>query len=251
MSGVQRGEAHDRYRLKKAGLWRKIRANLVAGMLVLLPLYFTYAILVWLFLVIDGIFNRVATRALVSALKLPLSEDQVIYGIGIITLLAVVIITGWIARNYFGNRLLGWFNSWLDRIPIVSAVYKTLRQLSEAILSSKGQAFQKPLLIEYPRKGLYTIVFKTHTTESCVKDAVGEDCVTVFLPSTPNPTTGYILFVPVSQAQDIDLTTQEALKLIVSGGVVSPDKGLKPAATNRTTPETPTDTNNPDASAED
>lgn len=250
MSSVRRGETHDRYRVKKATLWRKIRANLVAGVLVLLPLYFTYAILAWLFLGIDGIFNRIATRALVSTLKLPLSEDQVIYGLGIITLLAVVFITGWIARNYFGNRLIGWFNSWMDRIPFVRAVYKTLRQLSEAILSTKGEAFQKPVLIEYPREGLYTLVFKTHTTEGTVKNSVGEDCITVFLPSTPNPTTGYILFVPLSQVRDVDLTTQEALRLIVSGGVVSPDKMPAPLTDPGKTSGPPIDIHPPDESNE-
>ncbi|TKJ41833.1 hypothetical protein CEE37_04500 [candidate division LCP-89 bacterium B3_LCP] len=216
-------------------MWRKIRRNLIAGILVLLPLYFTWVILVWLFLMIDGIFNRVATRALVSALKLPISEDQIIYGLGVITLLAVVFITGWLARNYFGNRLLRWFNHWLDRIPIVKTVYRTLRQLSEAILSSGGDAFQKPVLIEYPRKGLFTLVFKTGNTQGPVKNAIGEECISVFLPSTPNPTTGYILFVPISDVHEVEMNTQDALKLIISGGVINPDKKCELTRNSRQT----------------
>ena len=211
--------------MKHLSIWRFVRRNLVAGVLVLLPLYFTYVILVALFLMIDGIFNRLATRALVKALNLPISEDQVIYGLGFFALFVLVFFAGWIARNYFGNRLLSFFNRTLDQIPIVNMVYKTLRQISEALFSGKREAFQKPVLIEYPRKDLYTLVFKTQNTSGAVKNAIGEDCITVFLPSTPNPTTGYILFVPMSQVHDVDLTTEEALKLIISGGVITPDKG--------------------------
>lgn len=211
-------------------MWRKIKLSLVAGMLVLLPLYFTYAILVWLFLLIDGIFNRLATRALVSALNLPISEDQVIYGLGIVTLLIVVLVTGWLARNYFGNQLIAWFNALLDRIPLISMIYKTLRQIAEALFSDKREAFQNPVLIEYPRPGLFTLAFKTQNTGGSVQQSVGEDCISVFLPSTPNPTTGFLLFVPTSQVRKVDLSTEEALKLIISGGVITTGKGSLPSA---------------------
>jgi uncharacterized membrane protein len=204
-------------------MWRKIKLNILAGVLVLLPLYLTYIILVELFLMIDGIFNRVATRALVKALGLPLSEDQVIYGLGVLSLVLVVFLVGWIARNYFGNRLLALFTGILDRIPIVSAVYKTLRQISEAIFSGKREAFQKPVLIQYPRKGLYTIAFKTHDTGGAVCEAVRDKSISVFLPTTPNPTSGFLIFVPESQVIPLNLTTEEAMKLIISGGVISGD----------------------------
>ncbi len=205
-------------------MWRKIKLNLLAGVLVLLPLYLTFVILVELFLMIDGIFNRLATRALVKALGLPLSEDQVIYGLGVLSLVLAVLLVGWIARNYFGNRLLALFNRILDRIPIVSAVYKTLRQISEAIFSGKREAFQKPVLIQYPREGLYTIAFKTHDTRGAVADAVARKSISVFLPTTPNPTSGFLIFVPESQIIPLNLTTEEAMKLIISGGVIAGDE---------------------------
>lgn len=205
-------------------MWRKIKRNLATGILVLLPLYLTYVILVKLFLLIDGIFNQLATRALVSALNLPLNEDNVIYGLGILTLFIVVFLVGWIARNYFGKQFLSWFNLALDRIPIVRSVYKTLRQISEALFSGKKEAFQRPVLIDYPRKGLYTLAFQTNSTGESVKDATGEECITVFLPSTPNPTTGFLIFVPKSQVYAVNLTTEEAMKLIISGGVISAEK---------------------------
>ena len=232
-------------------MWRKIKLSLVAGMLVLLPLYFTYAILVWLFLLIDGIFNRLATRALVSALNLPLSEDQVIYGLGVITLLIVVFVTGWLARNYFGNQLIAWFNALLDRIPLISMIYKTLRQIAEALFSDKREAFQKPVLIEYPRPGLFTLAFKTQNTGGAVQQSVGEDCISVFLPSTPNPTTGFLLFVPTSQVREVDLRTEEALKLIISGGVITSDKSSILDAVDASTPPAPPAIHSPDQGAKE
>ena len=205
-------------------MWRKIKLNLATGILVLLPLYLTYIILAKLFLLIDGIFNRIATRALVAALKLPLSEDQVIYGIGTIALIILVFFTGSIARNYFGKKTISWFNYQLDHIPVISAIYKTLRQISEAIFSGKKEAFQKPVLIEYPRKGLYTFAFMTHGSGGRIEKYLNEECISVFLPSTPNPTTGFLIFVPKSQVIDVDFTTEEAMKLIISGGVITSDE---------------------------
>lgn len=210
--------------MKKGTVWRRVKLNLAAGLLVLLPLYLTYVILSKLFLLIDGILNRLATRALVAALRLPLRDEQVIYGLGITALFIVVFATGWLARHYLGNRLIAWFNYTLDKVPIVNRVYKTVRQIVEAIFSADKRSFQRPVLIEYPRKGLYTLAFQTRDTGGAVQDAVKEDCITVFLPSTPNPTTGYVLFVPKSRTFDVDMTSEEAFKLIISGGVVTPEK---------------------------
>jgi len=202
-------------------MWRRIRLNLLAGVLVVLPLYLTYIILVEVFLMIDGILNQLVTKALVKALNLPLSDDRVIYGLGIIALIVILFFTGWIARNYFGNKLLALFNQILDNIPFVRTIYKTLRQISEAVFSDKRQAFDKPILLEYPRKGLFTLAFKTQDTTGPVQDAIKEDCISIFLPSTPNPTTGFLIFVPKSQVIPINLTTEEAMKMIISGGAIT------------------------------
>ncbi len=220
-------------------MWRKIKLNLVTGILVLLPLYLTFVILAKLFLFIDGIFNRIATRALVTALKLPLSEDQVIYGLGTIILIILIFLTGWIARNYFGRKILNWFNYQLDHIPVVSAVYKTLRQIAEAIFSGKKEAFQKPVLIQYPREGLYTIAFMTRNTGGRIEIAINQECISIFLPSTPNPTTGFLIFVPKSQVIDLDFTTEEAMKLIISGGVITSEELLSSKSTDTPPPVTP------------
>jgi uncharacterized membrane protein len=202
-------------------MWKKIRLNFLAGLLVLLPLYLTYLILVKLFLLIDGILNRLVTRALVAALQLPLNEDQVIYGLGIITLIIVILLAGSVARNFLGRRLLTFFNEQVDQIPIIKSVYKTLRQIVEALLSTNREAFQKPVIIEYPRLGIYSIAFQTQPHGGPLRQHLDEDSITVFLPSTPNPTTGFVLIVPKSQVREINLSVEEAMKLIISGGVIA------------------------------
>ncbi|MFH1735718.1 MAG: DUF502 domain-containing protein [bacterium] len=205
-------------------MWRIIRLNLLAGVLVVLPLYLTYVILVEVFMLIDGILNSLMTKALVKALNLPLSDDQVFYGLGTIALLVILFFTGWIARNYFGKKLLVLFNQILDKIPFVKTIYKTLRQISEAVFSDKRQAFQQPILLQYPRLGLYTLAFKTQDTAGSVQNALNEDCISIFLPSTPNPTTGFLIFVPKSQVIPVKLTTEEAMKMIISGGAITAEQ---------------------------
>ncbi|MCX6640151.1 MAG: DUF502 domain-containing protein [bacterium] len=242
MPSLHRSQENAGFQLIRNGFWHKFRANFLTGVLILLPLYLTYVILTRLFLVIDGILNRLATRALVSALNLPLSEDKILYGLGIFTLILIIVITGSIARNIIGKRLLSWFNLLIDRIPIIKTIYKTLRQISEALFSNKNQAFHSPVLIEYPRPGIYSLAFRTQHTSEKVDEVTGEKCLPLFLPSTPNPTTGFLLFVPVSQVHEIEMSNEEAIKLIISGGMIPPEQVIqeKPpshlaAAANSTT----------------
>jgi len=205
-------------------MWRRIRLNFLAGVLVLLPVYLTGLILVNLFLFIDGFLNRWVTRALVAALNLPISEDKVFYGLGMLTLFVVIIAAGSVARNFLGKRLLVAINAQLDQIPVLKSIYKTLRQIVEALLSTNREAFQKPVLIEYPRKGLYSLAFQTQSSGGPLQEQVGEDSITVFLPSTPNPTTGFVLIVPKSQVFEVNLSVEDAMKLIISGGVIAGEK---------------------------
>ncbi len=202
-------------------MWRSLKRNFLAGLLVLLPIYLTYLILAKLFLFIDGILNRIATRALVAALNLPFDEDRIIYGLGFITLFLVIILSGRIARHYLGKKFLIWLNVQLDQVPIVKNIYKTLRQIFEALFSGNREAFQKPVMVEYPRRGLYTIGFQTMNSGGLLQDHIEEETVTIFVPSTPNPTTGFVVVIPKSQVKDINLNVEEAMKFIISGGVIS------------------------------
>ncbi len=227
-------------------IWRSIKLNFMAGILVLLPIYLTYIIIVRLFLLIDGILNRLATRALVGALGLPLNENQVIYGLGFITLFGIILLAGSVARNFIGKRFIGWINQQLDQIPVIRGIYKTLRQIFEALFATNSEAFQRPVLIEYPRAGLYSLAFQTRGSSDCLQGIVKEEAITVFLPSTPNPTTGFVLVVPKSQVFPVNLSTEEALKWIISGGVISQEQKAALKETLNNIPHPPSD-NEPDA----
>jgi uncharacterized membrane protein len=229
MSRLQSREEDAGFELKKNGIWYKFKANLLAGLLILLPLFLTCVILVKIFLFIDGILNRLATRALFATLNLPLDENQVIYGLGILTLFIVVLTAGSVARNVIGRGMLRWFDSWLDRIPVISTIYKTLRQISQTIFSAKGEAFRHPVLIEYPRAGVYCIAFRAQTDTRRINEALSDDFAAVFLPKTPNPATGFLLFLPKSQVIDAPITSEEAIKLIISGGMINQNESIDAA----------------------
>lgn len=143
-------------------------------------------------------------------------------GLGAILAVILLLVTGTLAANFFGRRLVSFYESVLARIPFVRTVYGSVKHFAEMVLSDTGTSFKKVLLIEYPRRGLYSIVFQTSENPPEVQSATGEMIITVFLPTTPNPTSGFMLFVPKGDAIELDMSVEEALKMIVSLGVVVP-----------------------------
>ena len=151
-------------------------------------------------------------------------------GLGIVISLFIVVITGVGVTNYFGHRLVGFGESILDRIPLVRSIYKAVKQVLTTIFSSGSQSFRKVLLVEYPRKGLWSIAFQTGTSNEEVKQKSGQDLVTVFIPTTPNPTSGFLILVPLADAIELEMPVDVALKMVISLGVVQPelDAGIQP-----------------------
>lgn len=143
-------------------------------------------------------------------------------GLGAILALILLLVTGMFAANFFGRRLVAFYESLLARIPLVRNVYGSVKHFAEMVLSDTGTSFKKVLLIEYPRAGLYSIVFQTSENPAEVQSRTGETIITVFLPTTPNPTSGFMLFVPKASAIELDMSVEEALKMVVSLGVVVP-----------------------------
>ena len=143
-------------------------------------------------------------------------------GLGAILAVILLLGTGMLGANFLGRRLVAFYESVLGRIPFVRTVYGSVKHFAEMVLSDSGTSFKKVLLIEYPRPGLYSIVFQTSENPHEVQTRTGETITTVFLPTTPNPTSGFMLFVPKSQAIELDMTVEEALKMVVSLGVVVP-----------------------------
>ncbi len=142
-------------------------------------------------------------------------------GVGLLVLIILVFLIGSLARNYFGGQLISLGDYIVTRIPLINRIYVAIREISEAVLSEKREIFKKAVLIEYPRQGLYSIAFYTQDTKGVVQDMLDEDVVSVFLPSTPNPTTGFLIFVPKTQIRDLDMSVEDALKLVISGGSIS------------------------------
>jgi uncharacterized membrane protein len=147
-------------------------------------------------------------------------------GIGALLTLLVVLLTGVVAANIIGQRLIVFWEGVLSRIPVVKSIYYSVKQVSDTLFSSSGEAFRKALLVEYPRKGCWTIAFLTGQPGGDVVNHLEGDYVSIYVPTTPNPTSGFFLMMPRSDVIELDVTVDEALKYIISMGVVSPPNHL-------------------------
>ena len=144
-------------------------------------------------------------------------------GIGVIVAIIVVLLTGLVTANYFGKSIVKAWDAFLDRIPLIRSIYSPLKKFSELVLSDQTQSFSKVLLIEYPRKGIYSLCFQTSKELGEVQNQAGEEMVCVYIPTTPNPTSGYIVLVPQNEVKELKMSVEDALKMIISLGVVVPD----------------------------
>ena len=142
--------------------------------------------------------------------------------VGAFLAVLILLITGFLGANLLGRRLVAMYERILDRIPLVRSVYGSVKHFAEIVFSENGSSFKKVLLIEYPRAGLYSLCFLTSENPREVQRRTSEDVVTVFLPTTPNPTSGFMLFVPRKDIVELDMPIDDALKMIISLGVVVP-----------------------------
>lgn len=144
-------------------------------------------------------------------------------GLGVVLSVVVVLGTGMIVANLFGRKLVKLWERMLARIPLVRTIYTSVKQILETVFSAQGQAFRKVLMIEYPRKGLWTLAFQSGTTQGEPQAKTGEEVVNVFVPTTPNPTSGFFLMVPRKDVIELDMDVDDGLKMIISAGVVVPE----------------------------
>ncbi len=199
-------------------------------MLVRLRRYFIAGLLVWLpvgaTILVFSLLLRLANGLLLlmpPALRPETLLGIEIPGLGAILALMVLVITGMLAANLLGRRLVKTYESVLERIPFVRTVYGVVKHFAEVVFSDSTTSFKKVLLIEYPRKNLYSLAFQTSEDPAEVHAVTGEPIVAVFLPTTPNPTSGFMLFVPTRSVIELDMSVEEALKMIISLGVVVPN----------------------------
>jgi len=195
----------------------RIRRYIVAGLLVWVPLGITIFILN----LVVGLMDRTLLLLPVAYRPENLIGMQ-IPGLGILLTFIVVIITGFLAANFVGKSLVGFWERVLDKIPLVRSIYSASKNFTEVLFTNTSQAFKKVLLIEYPRKGVYSLCFQTSTELAEIQARTNDDVICVFVPTTPNPTSGFIIMVPRADTIELDMDVEEALKMIVSLGVVVP-----------------------------
>ncbi len=213
----------------KKGIRGRVRENLrryfFAGLLVLLPLVITVWFLGWVIGLMDGLLN-VLPSSLHPSTYLPFA----IPGLGTLFTLGLILLLGFLATSVVTRRLLALWDNFLMRIPIFRGIYTSVQKLVESIFSQE-QGGRQVVLIEYPRKGIYTVGFATGLAEGELEKRGEDRLVNVFVPTTPNPTAGFYLLVPEKEVVPLEMTPEEAFKLIVSGGMITPEEKVK--ATDR------------------
>jgi uncharacterized membrane protein len=191
----------------------------ITGLLIWIPIVVTIWVLKFIFDFLDQ-----------SLLLLPVAFQTEswlgvhIPGLGAILTIAVVFGTGFLATNFVGAQLVQLWHNVLNRIPVVNSIYSSVKQISDTLFSSSGQAFRKAVLVQWPHEGAWTIAFLTGTPGGDVANHVPPDCLSVYVPTTPNPTGGYFVIVKRADVVELDMTVDQALKYIISMGVVPPQK---------------------------
>ena len=195
-----------------SGAVRNLRRYFLVGLVVIAPVGITAYILAWLFARLDSILGRPLQDFL--GVRVP--------GLGFVLLGLAVVLVGWIVHRAVGRQLLHWWNQALSRFPLTGRIYNALSQIVQSVVGDDRRIFRRTVLVPYPTDGLWAIGFVTQEDAVMIAALVGEPCANVFLPTTPNPTSGFMLVVPHSRLRSIDLSTEEAMKLIISGGAVAP-----------------------------
>lgn len=196
---------------------KRLRRYLVAGLLVLLPIGVTFVILRFLVGLMDKTLLLIPQQYRPEALL-----GFEIPGLGVVLTFLLLIVAGFLTANFVGRSLVHFGERLMDRIPIARSIYSAAKNFAEIVLSDSGNAFKKVLLVEYPRKGIYTLTFQTATDIGEIQARTGEEIMCCFVPTTPNPTSGFIIMVPKKDVIELDMEVDEAVKLIMSLGVVVP-----------------------------
>ncbi len=197
-------------RKRTVGAW--LRRKFLTGLLVLLPTVITAYVLYRIFEWVDGLLQPIIARY--PFLDIP--------GLGFLGVIVIVFLAGVVGGGFFGRTLFRWLEGGLEKIPMVRSIYVSIKQVSEVFLKQERSVFKEVVLIEYPRQGVYVIGLVTSTWRFRGADGVEREFVTIFLPTTPNPTSGLFLMVPRSEAIPSDLSVEDALKMVISGGAVVP-----------------------------
>ncbi|MFY9509831.1 MAG: DUF502 domain-containing protein [Rubrivivax sp.] len=208
-----------------------MKKYILAGLLVWLPLAITIWVLAWLLGALNGVFEGLLSASqavLPEAMHGSLEQLRHVPGLGVVLMVLGLLLTGMFAANFVGQWWLRQWDRVLHNIPIVKSIYSSVKQVSDTLFSSSGNAFREAVLVQYPRQGSWTIAFVTGKPGGEVAAHLGDDFVSVYVPTTPNPTSGFFLMMPRADVRELKMSVDEALKYVISMGVVAPD--AEPAA---------------------
>jgi uncharacterized membrane protein len=211
---------------------RTLRNYLIAGLLIWIPIMVT----VWVVRFLTGILDQ-SLVLLPPGWRPEAIFGRYIPGPGIVLSLVLLLVTGALARNLFGRQMVAGLESLVRRIPVVGSVYGGAKTFSETVLSDKGRSFKKVVLVEFPRKGLYSLGFITAEDLEEAQARTAQDVTCVFVPTTPNPTTGFLILIPRDEVVHLDMTVDEAFKMLLTLGVVVPTWTKKPVDGRLAPPE--------------
>ncbi len=200
---------------------RRLRNIFITGLLVTLPIAFTIFILNFLFRTLDNSLSPIFTQLLI-AVGAPIKEGYRIPGLGVVMVILVIFLIGVFTKNIFGATLVKGWERLVERIPVVRTIYTGAKQVVTTIAQTDTKAFSKVVMVEFPRKGIYSLGFVTNDTRGEVQVLTEENLVNVFIPTTPNPTSGFLVFVAEEDLTELTMTVEEGLKFIISVGIVTP-----------------------------
>jgi len=196
-----------------------VKKYFITGLLIWIPLVIT----LWVLKTVVDVLDQ-SLHLLPTALQTENWLGVHIPGLGALLTLLIILVTGIFATNFFGAQLVELWHEILHRIPVVNSIYSSVKQISDTLFSSSGQAFRKALLVQWPAPGMWTIAFLTGTPGGGVAEHLPPDCLAVYVPTTPNPTGGYFVIVARKDVVELDMSVDQALKYVISMGVVPPQK---------------------------
>jgi uncharacterized membrane protein len=208
----------------KKSLGTKLRAYFFAGILVTAPISIT-VYLAWIFIhFVDIKVTRFIPAHYNPETYLPFATP----GLGLLIVITAMTVIGWLAASFLGRYFHRLIDHLLAKVPVVRGVYGTVKQIFETVLAQRSGAFREAVLVEYPRRGMWAVGFITGRTEGEIQNLTEDETINVFLPTTPNPTSGFLLFVPKKDLVRLNMSVEEAIKMVISGGIVTPPDRRNP-----------------------
>ncbi|MCA0927197.1 DUF502 domain-containing protein [Ruegeria profundi] len=206
---------------RRPGLFARLRASFLTGIVVIAPVWLT----VWLIWSVVGWIDSAVLPLIPQQFQPEQYVGINLRGVGVIIFLVFTVLVGWIAKGILGRSFISFTESLVDRMPVVRSIYSGIKQISETVFAQTERSFEKACLVQYPRRGIWAIGFVSTSAKGEVskRAETGGELLSVFIPTTPNPTSGFLLFFPVEDVILLDMTIEDAAKLVISAGLVYPN----------------------------